>query len=329
MKKFLIKILCSFGIPFITLLGIYIWTDPFRTLKAFSLHYYDSTNRDYISSELYLKNNPKLHYNSFIFGSSRAGGINSYKWKEYLSNDSRQFVFQGWSETITGIKQKLEYIDNHGDSIQNAMILIDIPGSFANQQEPDNVLSIKHYKFSGQPFLLFQAKLFAGFVKPTFIIKSIKNKNNDSFPYIGFDTISNDWYANNHNNYTECPKKDSLKNCTQRTKEVFLKTISKQDTTLISKPIIDNNKEKILRDIKFILTKQHTSYVIVITPGFYLTQPQINQTDLRKLQEIFGKDNVYDYSGQNYLSIDYNNFSDPSHFGLYVGWHILEDIYKK
>ena len=327
MKKFLITLGLSFLIPIIVLVSLYIWTDPFRTLKPFSLHYYDVTNRDYLSSELYLKNNPTYHYDSFIFGSSRACGLNSYHWKQYLPDSARQFVFQGWAETITGIKQKLEYIDEQGEKINNALILLDLPSSFSEQQEPTKVLSIKHYKFSKQPFLLFQFRLFNGFVKPSFISQSIRDRNLDRYEWIGFDTISNDWESTNRYKFNECPSKDSLKNCTEWTREVFFKQISQIEFQQISKPLITKDKELILQKIKLIMDKHNTNYSIIISPGYYLTNPIINPADLNILYNTFGESNVYNYSDYNYLTSDYNNFSDPRHFGLYVGWHIIEDIY--
>lgn len=36
----------------------------------------------------------------------------------------------------------------------------------------------------------------------------------------------------------------------------------------------------------------------------------------------------YNYSEDNKLLKDYNNFSDPNRFGLRVGYLILQDIYK-
>lgn len=328
MKKFTIIIGLSIIIPIILLIGVYVWTDPFKTLKPFSLHYFDDTNRDYLSSELYLRNNPIYHYDSFIFGSSRAGGLNSYQWKQQLPDSAKQFVFQGWSETITGIKLKLEYIDEHGEKINNALILLDVPGSFSEPQEPTKVLSIKHYKFSKQPFFLYQLHLFSGFIKPSFIYKSIIDRNVDRYEWIGFDTISNDWESTNRYRFSECPPKDSLKKCTKRTLDVFFKQISQIDSQKISKPIISKDKETILNKIKLILDKNNTTYKIVISPGYYLTNPAINPMDLNILYNIFGESNVYNYSGDNNLTHDYNNFSDPNHFGLHVGWHIIEALKK-
>ena len=78
MKRFLIKILLFVCIPILVLVAVYLITDPFKTLHPFSFQCFDDTNRDYFSSELFLRNNPVYHYNSFIFGSSRCCGFNTF-----------------------------------------------------------------------------------------------------------------------------------------------------------------------------------------------------------------------------------------------------------
>ena len=94
MKRFIITITIGIAIPLVILLAIYLWTDPFRCLHAFDINDVDATNREYLSTELFLRNNPTYHYNSFIFSSSRGGGMNTYQWKTYLSEDAQPFLFQ-------------------------------------------------------------------------------------------------------------------------------------------------------------------------------------------------------------------------------------------
>ena len=48
---------------------------------------------------------------------------------------------------------------------------------------------------------------------------------------------------------------------------------------------------------------------------------------LEILYDIFGSNRVHDYSAPNKLNMDYNNFSDPSHFDLHTGYIMLEEIY--
>ena len=332
MKKFLIRIMSFVGIPIVVLLVVYLITDPFRMLHPFSLHYFDETNRDYLSSELFLRNDSIHHYNSFIFGSSRCCGFNTYQWKHYLPEGARQYLFQAWGETLTGIEQKIDYLDENGNSIDNAIVMFDIPGTFGKKQLPKEVLSIKHYRFSGQSLLAFQSYLFLGFAqKPSKWFSSIKQYNNPIMKDFPADTISNDWVINNRDaDISVQPPKDSLKDCSAITRDVFFKEIEdKTDLDLKeNEPLITNVFFNQLNHIKAVFDKHQTDYRIIISPAYCYNHPQINAEDLKILQDIFGENNVFDYSGKNEITIDYNNFSDPNHFGLSVGWQIIEDMYK-
>ena len=333
MKRFLIRIVSFVCLPVIVLLVVYLVTDPFKTLRPFSLQYFDETNRDYLSSELFLRNDPQYHYNAFIFGSSRCCGFNSYHWKHYLPEGARQFMFQAWSESLTGIEQKIDYLDANGNAIDHAIVMLDIPGSFSEEQLPKKVLSIKHYQFSGQSKPAFQAILFSGFIlKPSKWISSIRESFRPARAVFPTDTVSNDW--GKENQYADIavqPQKDSLSNCSAISKASFLKQIENlSDNDLkVSDPLIDEAFRRQLIHIKDVFEKHHTDYRIVVSPAYCYTHPAINPKDLELLWEIFGSDRVFDYSGKNEFTADYNNFSDPGHFGPCVGWQIIEDMYNK
>lgn len=330
MNRFLILVLSFFAIPLILLGVVYVVTDPYRTLRPFSLDYFDDTNRDYLSSELWLMNYPKLKYDSYIFGSSRGCGINTYHWLSYLPEGSKQFLFQAWGETLTGIEQKINYLDKNGCNIRNVILLIDYPGSFIEKQFPTEALSIKHPLFSGQRKLVHEVILFWNFIqKPSQWLRAFEQMN--EHPVIGFDTESNDW--DRENKYRELampPAKDSLKNCSELLRNVFLHKYS--NTRVVDlptcKPCIKEHFEKQLRRIKAVFDRHNTNYRIVITPGYCYSDPKVNEVDLEILCQVFGKENVYDFSGKNFLTEDYNNYSDPGHFGLWVGWHMIETIYN-
>lgn len=331
MKRFLIRVLSFVGIPIMVLLAIYLITDPFKTLRPFSFQYFDNTNRDYMSSELYMRNDSIYHYNSFIFGSSLCCGFNTYHWKHYLPLGSRQFLFQAWFETLTGIEQKIDYIDKKGNSIENAIILIDIPTTFAKEQLPKSPELIKHYKFSGQSKLAYQLYMFYYFSqKPSKWISSIKKRKYHKVEEFFADTVSNDWGPNRYLDFSIQPPKDSLSDCSARSRAVFLKQIeNKSDNDLQeSEPLITEKFYKQLLHIMDVFAKHGTDYRIIISPAYCYTHPKINKNDLIILQNIFGKDSVFDYSGKNSITTDCYNFSDPNHFGLSVGWQIIEDIYN-
>ena len=330
MKRFVYTILLFITIPLILLVGIYLWTDPFRCIHDFDIENIDDTNREHLSTELFLRNESIYDYNSFIFASSRGGGMNTYQWKQYLPDDAQPFLFQAWSETVTGIELKMAYLCEHQIPMDNALLLIDVPGTFAKDQLPHEALTIKHYIFTGRTKFCYNVIQFWNFIqKPTLWYSSIRNKIQDVHIPCPSDTITNDWDKSNRYHFTEVPSQDSLKSCSSIGRRTFLEKINHSGYKIeVSKPLIDNRFLEQLHHIHSMLVEKQTDYHIIITPAPCYTNPAINPQDISILQNVFGQDRVHDYSGKNEITEDYNNFSDPGHFGLRVGFMIIEDIYR-
>ena len=332
MGRFLKRIVILLLVPVLLLAAVYFVTDPYKTLRPFSLTYFDSTNRDYLSSELFVKNYPKYHYNSYVFGSSRGGGINTYQWSQYLPEGSSQFLFQAWAETITGIDQKITYIDEHHYPLDNVLVLVDIPHSFSKPQLPTLAISIKDPRFSHQPRWAFQAVLFYDFIqKPSEWLRAIRKWHRSAPPAVTFDSISNDWEKGNKElDLSSPPAKDKMRSLSGKAREAFLKDyVDNPDVTLPeSKSVIDGPMTEVLYHIKSIFDRNGTNYRIIVTPAFGYKYPAITEEDLQILQLVFGEKYVYDYSGRQDITLNYENFSDPNHFGLNIGWQILEEVYN-
>ena len=319
-------------VPMLLLAAVYFVTDPFKTLRPFSLTYFDSTNRDYLSSELFVLNSANRKYDSFIFGSSRGCGINTYHWLKYLPEGSDQFLFQAWSETITGIDQKISYIDEHNYDINNAIVLIDIPGSFSRNQLSTKALSIKDPRFSHQPRWIYHSIQFFNFLqKPSQWFRAINERLHPHCPYVGFDIESNDWKKGNRDLDVSCPPaKDSLGNLSRIAKASFFKEyVNNPDIRIpVSKSLIDDTMIRVLIHIHEVFLSHKTNYKIIITPGYCYKYPPISSQDLKIVQSIFGEKNVFDFSGRMDITSDYFGFSDPNHFGLSIGWQMIEEIYN-
>lgn len=294
---------------------VYLLTDPFRTLNTFNLKNVSIVNRDYLSTELFLKNNPRYHYNSFIFCSSRGGGINTYLWKSYLPKGAKQFLFQAWSETISGTLQKVTWLNEHGQKIENAIVMIDIPSSFSLIQQSYEALSIKHYLFADMPFVVYQFYLFKAYVKPSEVIKSIQEIHRISD--IGFDSVSNDWNKANKYNWKFRPDQNKTLDKSKYPTVVQEKT---------STPLINKEIEIKLKEIEHIFSKQRTNYKIIITPAF--NQIKVNPDDLKILQRIYSKERVFNFSGHNQWTVNKYNFTDINHFDLNVGYDLLKICYQ-
>lgn len=332
MRRFLLRVTLFILVPVVCLTALYFVSDPYKTLKPFSLQYFDTTNRDYLSTELFLINERKYDYDSFIFSSSRGCGLNTYHWKNYLNEDACPYLFQAWGETLTGIEQKISFLDKRGIKLHNVLLLIDIPGTFSRKQIPTEALSIKDPALSGQPRWLHQLTLLYNFLqKPSQWIKAIKGLCSPTIPKIGFDTVTNDWDKNNlYTSFESPPSKDSLSNYSAKKRKEFIRDNAfKTDADIItSNGLITDKQIKQLAYIRSIFDRHNTHYRIIITPGYCYSYPAISPDDLKIIDRIFGEDLVYDYSGKNALTSDYNNFSDPNHFGQYVGFKIIENIYN-
>jgi hypothetical protein len=323
MKKFLINILLIIGIPFLIILALYWITDPFKINKPFSLDNTSIVNREYLSVELFLKQNPTYHYNSFIFGSSRGCGINTYTWKDLLNKTSSQkdtvsqFLFQAWGENINGINQKVAYLDKNNIPINNALLLVDV-GFF--KEDTKTVLGEKHYAFSGDSkFSYWKTFILAYMESPSEIFNSVKDAINPPAIPVTFDTVSNDWAVNNRYNFMQEPVRDSTLNRSKFGKRPAEEQFHEKEITA--------EYLEILKNIKGIFDKNQTQYTIIVTPSY--DQIHINTEDLQTLEQVFGKENVYNFSGKNDITEDKYNWDDPNHFSLIVGWWILHDIYKQ
>jgi hypothetical protein len=257
--------------------------------------------------------------------------LNTYQWKLYLPAGAQPFLFQAWSESITGIELKIKYITQHDIPIDNALILLDIPGSFDKSQLPMDAMTMKHYVFIGDSKFTYNVKQYANFIQsPSLVYRYVKKAVLRNKEVFFSDTITNDYFDTNQFNYTDLPVQDSLNLCSELTKRTFIQQVERQTDRVVtvSEPLITKQFEQQMQHIKEMLDKCGTDYHIVITPAYCYTNPAINPKDMKKLQKIFSEERVHDYTGENEWTSDYNNFADPNHFGRRVGYLIIEDIYK-
>lgn len=330
MKKFLLIVVSIFGIPMLLLLGLYLWTDPFRTLHAFDINDVNTVNREYVSTELYLRNKDTYHYNSFVFGSSQVSGLNTYTWKMYLTENASTFMFQEFGGNITGVRQKIEWLDNKGAELQNVLIFLDMPAFFSTEQNGHDAIGMKHYVLSGEPEWLYHTYEYYNFIqRPSSWVDYAKQKIGDVQKVLATDSVTNDFFITNRFEFRELPPQDSLKGCTEQTRRnFFLRHSNVSETDVKMAPaVINESFIPALQSIKSVFDRQHTRFYIIITPTYRYTNPYINTKDLETLQSIFGKEKVYDFSSRKEYTSDYNDYWDPVHFGRRLGWYMLREIY--
>ncbi len=333
MKRFLFRISLS-GIPFLFLFLTYFILDPFRVLynyEDYSKELFIQINRDFVSTETFLKNRSKYQFNSFIFGSSRTLAYKTWEWKKWLPDNAVPFSFDASNENIFGIWSKIKYINKLGDKINNAIIIICPDVTFDTNTDYDSYLYIKDYRVSGNGRIRFHLSFLKAFFTERyywaymdyFIFNEYRRYMNHYFtkPFrIKYDPIWNDTYLISFDKLLET----DFNGYYLKYANYFIRDKIRCQPL---QQLIDSNSLKMLHDIKDIFYRHKTNYKIIISP--LLDQKQFNDEDLLILTEIFGAENIFDFSGVNNYTNDYHNYYENSHYRPTVGSKILKQVYAK
>lgn len=325
-----IKKVLVFLSPFFALIALYIAIDPFMVIfkyDDFNSRSYIPKNRDYISSEVYLMNRDKQNYDSYIFGSSTALFVRPSIWITYLSDTSKVFSFDASRENIIGIWSKIKYIDQLNGPIKNAVFIIDYNYAF-DKLNNENVLFVKHPRIGQSSWFGFHYKNFLKILDLNLLHSLIGYHFSKEFkPYMS-DCLLNersyiDPVTNEYTNFSiqEELNSDSVKYYKLRRDRFPIRT----GQTCEYKQQITADHLVMLDEIKDVFDKNGTIYKVIIAPNYQ--QISFNRNDLEILQSVFGKDNVFDFTGINSFSDDKSNFYDGLHFKPYVGKELLEIAY--
>ena len=88
---------------------------------------------------------------------------------------------------------------------------------------------------------------------------------------------------------------------------------------------VTNKEIALLNKIQSLFDKHHTNYKIVISPLY--DQIPMEEEQLQLLYSIFGKENIFDFSGKNNLTEPISNYFESSHYKPNVAKIILDSIY--
>ena len=330
MKKFITYMSC-FSIPLFVLLAIYIATDVFKVIYHYDPYYENlyhiGVNRAYGSAMTFLNQNPKYHYNSFIFGSSRSLYYEIDTWKKYLPKGSSCMHFDEFGGSIGGVRDMVVFLDKHGAQVRNALLVVD--------HELLSRLEQQGYLFATPPllggysnFISFHAQHFMAFLNPKFLVALADYNLFGTFrPYMKtFIKDSQSTYLPAYNEYQETQPEKAIRAGTYYDAEHLKAFEGVQKPGTFSSEITDDEIIGCLNDIKGVFDKQHTSYKVVISPLY--DQVKLNPATFNKLCAIFGKDHVYDFSGVNKWNRDYHNYYEASHYRPSVAAEIMSIIYS-
>ncbi|KGO92528.1 hypothetical protein [Flavobacterium subsaxonicum] len=334
MKNFIILLLKFIIPPVLLVAGTYAWLDPFKVLWYYDSYYISGSqtgiplNKEYVSTTNFENRYAKQQYNSFIFGSSRSMVYSIAQWQEHLPANAKPYHFDASGESLFALHKKLVYLDNKGVKLNNALVIIDHsllvdikPATgplFVNApQLLDNANILEfHYTY-------LKAFLSAKFILPYLDYKlsgTVKPYMKRSFfvTPINYNPITNEV----QNTYAH----SEIKNGTFYTPERMALFYKRDTAQYYYKSSLKQAHRLMLQEIAAILKKHNTNYKIVISPLY--NQKKLAVADVNYLKQLFGNENIYDFSGINSITNDYTNYYETSHYRPQVARSIVDSIYK-
>lgn len=268
-----------------------------------------------------------LHYDSFIFGSSRSENYRIDDWKTHIDDTAVACHSQQSGDNVYGTLARLKYLNNRYGHIENALFIMDHDYLSGNGLK-DGYQFRNHWKVTGRKDLLpFHKEFFSAFfeVDKQLVYLGLKEKpfrfpstyvsEYDERQSYGNDSMLNNGYFEEYNERYVLQREEYY-------------WFYDRDTTIqeVHDQVIHDAQLSALHEIKGILDNNHTSYRIIIGPMYDLKK--FNPIDLRILQDIFGEEYVFDFSGINEYTKDQSNYYEASHYRPHVCREIMNRIYN-
>lgn len=339
MKKFITQFIKFSSIIVITtlvLLITYLFYDPFQVVNKYKSFYvsgeprYVTLNYDYVDIETFSNNYPFYKYNSFIIGNSRSRFYEMDTWSNYIHSD-KCFHFNASAETLYGISKKIEFLHARNIQISNILIILDY-STLTGISNSNGHLFIKHPILSGQSMRDFQLDFFKAYCSFSFLRAYLDFKTSGKIKdYMKIGSLLDDTPVDYNLKYNEMKLKvfeDTMKADPAKyyNKKRMIPFYQRDTIQKFSPKIIKKEQIVMLNNIINIFKKHSTNFKIVINPLY--DQLKLNRKDIDVLNEIFGSENVYDFSGINSITSDYHNYYEGSHYRPHVANEIMKLVYQ-
>ena len=289
--------------------------------------YYINTNRGYVSTQMYIQNRNKYHYDSFIFGSSRSHVFSIDEWKKYIGDLTSCFHIDGYGESLFLIHAKINYI-NGKSPIKNALICMDYEMLCQVGQDYGHLWIPHPALMNGSNRGAFHMAHIRTYLNSKFLFAYwdlLLSKESKSYMYDEgiiekADTIYNLAYNERGSRYPIIKQYPESYYAERK-----MEFPERDCNDIVYPAVIGDMQKKMLCDIRDILENNQTKYKILLNPTY--DQRRLADLDMAYLRDLF-EDNIIDFSGKNIFTDDYHYYSDPSHFNTYVSNEMLRIAYE-
>lgn len=319
LKKFILRSLLALS-PVAAYVALYAALDPFKVIRSYngvSIAPGDSLeripNKRYVAIEGLKYYNPQHHYDSFIFGSSISSNFTAEAWKRHLPPDASVYHFTAGANTLTGIRDELRYLIDHGYNIRHALFIME-DEMFQRKPRVNEMPYVPHYDVSPEVSpLQFHFVHFNAFRDPYMMLYNVA-----PWPGLGSQLVRDGKMATIPSGRDEVLNEDSswgldsvILNDPKSYYRPMQWLINMQPLPNPMPLSIDASNEPVLREIAELLNKNHIEYVIIVPPRFR-SQP-MSPIDRAALCEIMGTEHVKDFSNDSTLIHDLESYYDGIH----------------
>lgn len=323
----LVRKLAWFTIPFWALIVLYVYDDPFMVLHKYDV--YDSNvmlNEQHVGWQIYRNHKDSVHFNSFILGNSCTMAFRCAEWEKYLSPGDHAIRLFGNGESLKAISLKLHALDKEGAEIKNVLMILNRT-SLSRLSPLSGYGNVLPAAVSGDSPFIVQMEFIQAFAMPDFLFPYLKYRITGRVepgmkrmnPYGRIrDSKNNDAF-----NPREKMIEQEGEAYWENRKKEFPERVG---TVTIAETAIFQKQRRILEEIREVLRRHHTSVRVIISPDY--NQKELHPDDRKILQGIFGKENVYDFSGINEFTEDYHNYYESGHYRPLLGNQLLERVYN-
>ena len=316
--------------PFFLLTAWYVVKDPFMVLRSYKAQQYDNSpyyqGEGYIGWEKLKQLSHKQPYDAFLLGNSCTMAFDCSEWNKYIH--AQPYRFFSNNENLGDLCVKLHALDSLYRRPVRYLLVITDPSSFSSCVLRDGPMHIMPTDVSGASESKIQLTFFQSFLDTRFLLpylryqitgKYDRGMQNRISPYCPTRTL---W-----TNDAILHQEDTIKAQGERYWEGRQWTKLDADIAhpIVEPAFIKEPQRACLQAIHNFCERHHTNLKLVIGPN--CQGVQLNPHDLKALQDILGKDNVFDYTRSKRFSHYRGLYYDGSHYRRLVGAAILKDIY--
>ena len=333
-KKFVCRSLVAL-LPVAAFVALYLTLDPFRVVHRYhgiSIEAGDSLeripNKRYVAIEGLKFYNDSRHYDSFIFGSSISSNFTVAAWGKHLPDTASIYHFTAGAETLTGVRDELRYLLDHGIPVRHALLVME-EEFFRRPTRYNEMPYVPHYDVSDDvsrlhfhqvhfnAFRDFYMFLYQLWPSQWVVDKLLEDGKMTTIPS-GRDELTNE---DSSRGLDELILHDPDKYFAQMP---WLVDMCPQPNPMPQS--IDAHAAAMLQEIAHMLRDNQVDYLVIVPPRFR-SQP-LSALDHIRLCEIMGKEHVNDFSGDSTLIHDLHSYYDGVHILTHRCTELIDRCYE-